>query len=242
MLMNCANDFHVLIDAPEILVLRFAHGVAESGADGIDENHVGFIEQGVGVVFDFVGRGRSGSGVGVDDAARTECAHVQPDGSRAGAAVVDEGDGALADVLDVAARVSGGIHQRGWLAFVVFQQCGGGGGFVGDGLAADVSGVVSGPGFFFGRVGVGGFCVAALASAAGLASLGGSCAAGRCVCHRGGTVLPHRWRRTFSFALRSIDFAPQLSPRILRSGVGASQTGGSIGAVCTEKGTTVEHR
>ena len=44
MLMNCASDLDVLIDAPEILVLRFADGAAEAGADGIDEDQVGFVE------------------------------------------------------------------------------------------------------------------------------------------------------------------------------------------------------
>ena len=168
------EHFYVLIHAPEILVLRFADGVAEAGADGIDEDHVGFVEQGIGVVFDFVRRGWSGGVVGIDDAARAEGAHMQPDGCGAGAAVVEESDGALGEILGVAASVGGGINQRGGLAFFVFQQGGGGDGFVGDGLAVDFDGVIAGPGFFFGRIGVWGFGVCC---GGGLASFAGSCAA-----------------------------------------------------------------
>ena len=104
------KHFYVLIHAPEILVLRLADGVAEAGADRINENHVGFVEQRIGVVFDFVWRGRSSGVVGIDDAARSEGAHVQPDGCGAGAAVVEESDGALGEILGVAARVRGGIN------------------------------------------------------------------------------------------------------------------------------------
>src|SRR6266404_3946129 len=85
---------YVLLDAPKILVLRFAHGVAEAGANGIDEDHVGFIEQRGLIVLQLVGWRRGVFSVGGDDAARSEGAHVQPNGSGAGAAVVDEGDGA----------------------------------------------------------------------------------------------------------------------------------------------------
>ena len=93
----------------------------------------------------------------IDDAARTEGAHVQPDGRGAGTTVVDERDGTLREIFDVAASVGGGIDQSGRLAFFVFQQGGGGGGFVGDGLAVDADGVIGDPRFFFRRVGVGGF-------------------------------------------------------------------------------------
>src|SRR5882724_67877 len=44
------EGLYVLIDAPEVLVLRFADGVAEAGADGIDEDHIGLVEQRAGVV------------------------------------------------------------------------------------------------------------------------------------------------------------------------------------------------
>ena len=52
--MNLRERFHVLIDAPEILVLRLADRAAVTGADGIDEHHVGLVEQGAGVVYDLV--------------------------------------------------------------------------------------------------------------------------------------------------------------------------------------------
>src|SRR6266576_435490 len=40
-----SEGLHVLIDAPEIFVLRFADGAAEARADGIDEDHIGFVEK-----------------------------------------------------------------------------------------------------------------------------------------------------------------------------------------------------
>jgi hypothetical protein len=70
--------------------------------------------------------------VGIDDAARSEGAHVQPDGCGTGAAVVDESDGTLREIFGVVARVSGGVDQRGGLALFVFEERGGRDGFVGD--------------------------------------------------------------------------------------------------------------
>ncbi len=67
------------IDAPEIFILRFADGMTESGADGVDENHVGAIEKSVGVVGDLIRSGRSVVAVFGDDTARTEGAHMKPD-------------------------------------------------------------------------------------------------------------------------------------------------------------------
>src|SRR5882762_3022658 len=61
------EGLYVLIDAPEVFVLRFADGVAEAGADWIDEDHVGFVEKGTGIVLKFVGRRRSGFGVGGEE-------------------------------------------------------------------------------------------------------------------------------------------------------------------------------
>src|ERR1700720_175296 len=68
--------FYVLIDAPKIFVLRLADGMAEAGADGIDEDHVGLIEQSGLIVLELVGRRGSVLGVGGDDTAWTEGAHV----------------------------------------------------------------------------------------------------------------------------------------------------------------------
>src|SRR5882762_6109968 len=64
------EGLYVLIDAPEVFVLRFADGVAEAGADGIDKDHIGLVEKGAGIVLQLVWRRRSGFGVGGEDAAR----------------------------------------------------------------------------------------------------------------------------------------------------------------------------
>ncbi len=149
--------------------------------------------------------------VGIDDAARTEGAHVQPDGGGAGAAVVDEGDGALAEILHVAAGVGGGINQRGGFAFVVFQERGRGGGFVGDGLTVDVDGVVGGPGFFLGRIGLGGFGVCLRRRAWHLCWVLALLRAW--LADRRSSATAQMREETSSFALRSVDFAPQLSRR-----------------------------
>src|SRR6202042_2578042 len=53
------EHFYVLIKAPKIFVLGFADGATETGADRIDENEVGFVEQGICIVFKFV-RSRRG--------------------------------------------------------------------------------------------------------------------------------------------------------------------------------------
>jgi len=75
---------------------------------------------------------------------------VQPHRSGAGAAVVDEGDGALRGVFGIGANVGSGIDQRLRLVFFVFQQDGTGDGFVGNRLAGDFDGVLGDRGLFFG--------------------------------------------------------------------------------------------
>jgi hypothetical protein len=84
--------------------------------------------------------------------------HVQPDGGGAWAAVVDEGDGALKQIFRVGTGVSGVVDERGRLFFFVFEQDGGGGGFVGNGLRANFYGVIGYGSFHFGgrRRGLGG--------------------------------------------------------------------------------------
>ena len=76
---------------------------------------------------------------------------MEPDGRRSGTAVVDKGEGALAHVLDVAAGVGDGENAGGGFALFIFDERGGSGGLVSDGLAADFDGVVGDGGFFFGR-------------------------------------------------------------------------------------------
>src|SRR6202011_1089663 len=120
------------INAPKILVLRFADGVAESGADGVDEDHIGFVEQRALIVLKLVGRRRRVFGVGGDDAARSEGAHVQPNGGGAGAAVIDEGNRALRGVFGVSANVGGRVDQSLRLVFFVLQQDSASDGFVRD--------------------------------------------------------------------------------------------------------------
>src|SRR6267378_3258682 len=48
------EGLYVLIDTPEVFVLRFANGVAEAGADGIDKDHIGLVEKGAGIILQFV--------------------------------------------------------------------------------------------------------------------------------------------------------------------------------------------
>src|SRR5712672_4448984 len=104
------EGLYVLVYAPKVFVLRFADGVAESGANWIDENHVGPVEKGAGIVLKFVGRRRSGFGVGGEYAAGSEGAHVQPNGSGAGAAIVNEGDRARG-IFTIGAEVGSGIDK-----------------------------------------------------------------------------------------------------------------------------------
>jgi len=81
---------------------------------------------------------------------------VEPDGRGAGATVIDEGDGAAAEIFYIAADVGDGENGGGGFAFFVLEQSGGSGGLVGNRLAADADGVIGGERFFFGRGGVGG--------------------------------------------------------------------------------------
>jgi len=78
---------------------------------------------------------------------------VQPDGRRARAAIVEEGQGTLANVFDVAARVSGVVDERLVFVFVVFEEDRAGGGFVGDRLAGDFDGVIGNGRLFLGGFG-----------------------------------------------------------------------------------------
>src|SRR4029077_21019830 len=65
-------------------------------------------------------------------------------------AVVNEGDGALAQVLHVAAGGGGGIEQRGWFVLFIFQEDRRRGRFVGNRLPADFDAVFGDRGFFLG--------------------------------------------------------------------------------------------
>src|SRR2546422_8416521 len=142
--------FDVLIHAPKILVLRFAHGVAESRSHGVEENQIRFVQQALWVLREFVGRRRRGTGIDRDDPARRERPHVQPHGRRTWAAVIDKRDRPLAQVLRVAARVRRVINERGRFLLFVFQQNRGRGGLVRNLLPADPDSVIGDGGFFLG--------------------------------------------------------------------------------------------
>lgn len=53
------------------------------GADGVDEDEVGFVEPGGGVGFEGVGRGGEGAAIHHADALGAEGAEVEPDGGGA---------------------------------------------------------------------------------------------------------------------------------------------------------------
>src|SRR5258707_1975531 len=106
------EGFYILVDAPKVLVLCFADGTAEAGAHRVDEDHIGFVEQRALIVLHPVRRRRSVFGVGGEDAARPESAHVQPNRGGAGAAVINEGYRPLRAVFAIGADVRSGIDQR----------------------------------------------------------------------------------------------------------------------------------
>ena len=144
------EGFDVFVDTVEVFFGGFADRVAVAGAHGVDEDEVGFVEEAFAVVDEFVGSGRSEGAVDGPGAARAEGAHVQPHGGGAGAAVVEERDGARGEIFHVAARVGDGVEQAGCIALVVLEERGAGGGFVRNRLAADFYGVIGYRRFFFG--------------------------------------------------------------------------------------------
>ena len=116
-----SEGVHVFIDAVEIFFRRFADNVAVPGAHGVDEDEIVLVEKAFGIVHELVGGRRSEGAVDGPSAARAESTHVQPHGGGAGSSVIEEGDGACAEVLDVGARVSDGIHQSRWVALVILE-------------------------------------------------------------------------------------------------------------------------
>jgi len=102
----------------------------------------------VRILGELVRSGRRGIGVHGDNASRRKRTHVQPYGGRARTAVVNERDGALAQILNVAARVGGVIDQRSRFILSFFKRwlprslCR-------DVLAADFDVVLSDGRFFF---------------------------------------------------------------------------------------------
>ena len=128
---------HVLVHAPEILVLCFPHGMAESGAHRIGKYEIRFVQQATGVIHQFVGRRRCHIRVDGHHPPRPDRSHVQPHRGRAGSAVVEKRDRPLAHVLDIAARIRRGINQRRGLVLLVLDENGRRCRLVGNGLTAD---------------------------------------------------------------------------------------------------------
>jgi hypothetical protein len=131
---------------------------AVAGADGVDEDEVGLVEQRV-FVFDEAegGPGQVAHLIGHGHALRAEQAHVQPDGGGAGAAVEAEGDGPGGEVAHPLARVGDVKEGRARLLafgltlffglFLEHHRAGGGG--VADLLAADGDRVLGGGDLLF---------------------------------------------------------------------------------------------
>ena len=69
-------------------------GAAEAGADGVDEDEVGEVEPGAGIVGEGGGVGGTVAFVAECDVLGADGAEVEIDGGGAGAAVEGEGDGA----------------------------------------------------------------------------------------------------------------------------------------------------
>ena len=80
----------VLVNPVEVFVLGLAHGVAIAGAHRIDKYQIGFVQQALGVIHQFIGRGRRERPVNGVGAPGAEGAHVQPHSRRARPPVVQE--------------------------------------------------------------------------------------------------------------------------------------------------------
>jgi hypothetical protein len=136
----------VLVEAVEVLgFIRFG-GATVAGADGVDEDEVGLVEQGGFVVDLIVGR-REGEAVVLEfDAFGAEQAHVHPDRGRAGAAVEGEGEGALGRFGGIGLFFDvGDVEDLGRdFAFGVFERKGACGGGVVDLLAVEGDAVLGG--------------------------------------------------------------------------------------------------
>ncbi len=152
-----AERTHILVHAPEILVLAGADDTAVAGADRIDENQIRAIEDALVVGHQVIGRRRGRHAVADHHAQRAEGAHVQPDRRRAGPAVVEEGDRSRGHVLLAVAGVGDVKHARHRRALVVADQQGAGGGGVTDVLTVDGDAAVGHDRGFFGYLRRGGF-------------------------------------------------------------------------------------
>lgn len=147
----------VFFEAVEVFVILGFGGSAVAGADGVDEDEVGFVEEAGFVVDELVG-GRESEAVVLEfDAFGAEKAEVEPDGGGAGAAVEGKGERAFGSEGGVSFFFGVGDVEDlgGGFAFGVFESDGACGGGVVDFLAVDGDAVFggdgdSGLGFVFG--------------------------------------------------------------------------------------------
>src|SRR5439155_7464620 len=98
------------------------HRPAEAGADRVDENQIGFVEQGVIVVHCLVGRRERTAVLFKQRAARAEQSQMQPDGRGAGTAVERKGDRALREVPRAVFGVGDMENGRGGFVFIIAEQ------------------------------------------------------------------------------------------------------------------------
>ena len=105
--------------APIILGILLADRMGKAGADRIDEDEVGDVQQRFGIVHHWIGRRAVILRIGQHHPLGTEGAHVQPERSRAGAAIIEEGDGAL--LVTAILDIGSGIDGRERLAVLVLE-------------------------------------------------------------------------------------------------------------------------
>ena len=166
---EAVEGVRVGIDAVEGLAGVLAEDAAEAGAGSVDEDEVADVEEAVFVGNDLVGCAFLVRGIlRQDDAHGAEGAHVEIHGGGAGAAVVEEGDGAVlrrillevggveharggGAIFGLGGQVDGGVGQvfaveadHGVLRIGGADGEGAGDGAVGDGLAADGDGAFGG--------------------------------------------------------------------------------------------------
>ena len=132
---------------PVELVQIFAlDHAAEAGADGIEINDIGGVENRLGIVFEPRRRLLLKAVVVVGHPPRAGVAHVHPHGCRARSAIEGNDEGAGTHIGDAALGVGHVEHLRDDLAFVTDGKPAGFGG-VGDGLAVELPRVLRNRGF-----------------------------------------------------------------------------------------------
>ena len=149
-LNEAVEGAQVLVHAGEILGGSFAHGARVAGKRRVDEDQVALVEQRI-----LVGNqleGRSGGGIGAVglNAHRRKRSHVQPQRGRAGAAVVEEANGARLGL----GAIQGVGHVEdaavGLILFIADEQGAGGRGVL-ECLAAEGDLVMGGDGLLGGN-------------------------------------------------------------------------------------------